>query len=76
MRRKEVLKDEDFDWHHVDKNHVVAAPRKLHRAIRHRLSKKQSMIKINKIINHWHKTNCGFEVLPLKKETLENSLFC
>ena len=65
--------DEDFDWHHVDKNHVVAAPRKLHRAIRHRLSKKQSMIKINSVINQWYKTNCGFEFLPLKKETLESS---
>ena len=58
------------------KNHVVAAPRKLHQTIKHSLSKKQSMIKINNLINHWYKINCGFEILPLKEETLENSLFC
>ena len=65
--------DEVFDWHHVDKNHVVAAPRKLHRSIRHTLSREQSMIKINEVINLWYKTNCGFEFLPLKEETLKNS---
>ena len=68
--------DEDFDWHHVDKNHVVATPRKLHRTIRHTLSRKQSMIKINKVINYWYKINCGFEFLPLKEKTPKNSLFC
>lgn len=67
--------DEVFDWHHVDKNHVVAAPRKLHRSFRHTLSREQSMIKINGIINHWYKTNCGFEFLPLKEETLKRFLF-
>lgn len=69
------LLNEVFDWHHVDKNHVVAAPRKLHRSIRHTLSRGQSMIMINKVINYWYKTNCGFEFLPLNEETLKNSLF-
>ena len=62
--------DEDFDWHHVDENHVVATPRKLHRAIRHTLKRDQSMNKINNIINQWYKTNCGFGFLPLNEETL------
>ena len=67
--------DEAFDWHHVDKNHVVAAPRKLHRSIRHTLSREQSMNKINNLINHWYKTNCGFEFLSLNEETLKRFLF-
>lgn len=62
--------DEAFDWHHVDKNHVVAAPRKMHQSIRHTLKKEQTMTKINNLINLWYKTNCGFEFLPLNEETL------
>ena len=33
----------EFDWHHVNKNDVVAIPRWIHREIRHKLSEKNNL---------------------------------
>ena len=46
-----------FDWHHIDENHVVATPRKLHKEIRHSLKNKNSMQRINNAVEEWYSDN-------------------
>lgn len=46
-----------FDWHHIDKEHVVAAPTKLHEGLWHSLKNKKSMQRINNAVEEWYNDN-------------------
>ena len=46
-----------FDWHHIDEDHVVAAPTKLHEGIWHSLKNIKSMQRINIAVEEWYNDN-------------------